>query len=428
MKTLSKLMLVLLPAGLIFTACEGPMGKAGADANESCKLCHNSEVVEQKATEFEFSKHSFGEAAFEEAGNTGCTPCHTSQAFKYVVANNVPSTFTLNTTTNKYANDYAAAAGSTLGEFNCFTCHPNLHKTYTPDDFFPLTTTAAVPMTMWKGAKTINLTQDNGASNLCVKCHQPRPLTAATNSDVLNYADLKANPGTVIFNNTATSGNLVVPSYRTHVHYGTQGAVFAGQGGVEFTGTKAYGNSAHTAAASCSDCHMAPVTGRSGGHTFYAKGNFNGCNTTGCHTSASSTSTTLWTTPRNTIKGLLNTLAAKINAVGGGVDILHRNADPETNLWAGVTTNNYDGYLNIYDPSTNPTGVWKNPGSTSSWTAEQRVTNNALPVFPSLKNATVGAMINFQMVLRDYSLGIHNFKYSEALLQNSIETLTAQGY
>jgi hypothetical protein len=40
----------------------------------------------------------------------------------------------------------------------------------------------------------------------------------------------------------------------------------------------------------------------------------------------------------------------------------------------------------------------------------------------------MGAMINFQMVLRDYSLGIHNYKYSEALLQNSIEALTAQGY
>jgi hypothetical protein len=39
----------------------------------------------------------------------------------------------------------------------------------------------------------------------------------------------------------------------------------------------------------------------------------------------------------------------------------------------------------------------------------------------------MGAMINFQFCLREYSLGIHNFKYSKALLQNSIEALTAAG-
>jgi hypothetical protein len=431
MKTLSRFLLILLPAGLIFTSCEGPMGKTGADANETCKLCHNSAVVEQKATEFEFSKHSFGEAAFEEAGNTGCTPCHTSQAFKFVAQNNTPATFTLGSN-GKYANDYATNASNALGEFNCFTCHPNLHTTYTQDDFYPLTTTAPVAMTMWKGAKTIDLKQDDSKSNLCVKCHQPRPLTTSSstsNGDVVDYAALVTNP-TATFYDAAVGNaapNKVVPSYRTHVHYGTVGAVFAGQGGVQFAGTKTYQNSTHTTVASCEDCHMAPVTGRTGGHTFYAKGNFNGCNVAGCHTGVTATSTTLFTGPRTTIKNLLNTLAQKINAVGLGVDILHKDASTESNLWAGATTNNYDGYLNIYDPSTNPAGAWRNPSS-GSFTTDQKAINNALPVFPSLKNVTMGAMVNFQMVLRDFSLGIHNFKYSEALLQNSIEALTAAGY
>jgi hypothetical protein len=428
MKTLSRFLLLLLPAGMVFTACEGPMGNQGADANETCKLCHNSEIVETKATEFDFSKHSFGEAAFEEAGNTGCTPCHTSQAFKYVVKNNVPSTFTL--VSGKYVNDYATNASNALGEFNCFTCHPNLHTTYTGDDFFPLTTTAPVAMTMWKGNKTIDLKQDDSKSNLCVKCHQPRPLTTSSSSsglgDVVDYAALVANPTALFYDNAVTT-NKVTPSYRTHVHYGTAGAVFAGQGGIQFAGSKTYTNSAHTTVASCEDCHMAPVTGRTGGHTFYAKGNFNGCNVSGCHTGVTATSTTLFTAPRASIKTLLNTLATKINAVGAGTDILHKNTDPETNLWSTLTTNAYDGYLNIYDPSTNPTGAWKNPSS-GSFTNDQKIINNALPTFPSLKNVTMGAMVNFQMVLRDFSQGIHNFKYSEALLTNSIEALTAAGY
>jgi hypothetical protein len=142
----------------------------------------------------------------------------------------------------------------------------------------------------------------------------------------------------------------------------------------------------------------------------------------------SSSSTTYWKTTRDEIKALLNNVAGKINAVGGGTPILHSEADDEANLWAGLTTGNYDGYLNVYDPGSNPSGVWKNPGSTGSWTQAQKDINNALPAFPSLKNATVGAMINFQMCLREYSLGIHNYKYTKALLQNSIETLTAQGY
>ena len=47
MKNLIRLFSVLFTAGLIFTACEGPMGPMGTagidgkDANETCKQCHN---------------------------------------------------------------------------------------------------------------------------------------------------------------------------------------------------------------------------------------------------------------------------------------------------------------------------------------------------------------------------------------------------
>jgi hypothetical protein len=453
MKNLTRLLSLLTVSGLILTSCEGPRGLPGADgqngidgkdANETCKECHNQTVVEVKITEFAFSKHEYGEVSFDEAGVTGCTPCHTSDAFRFVCKNNIPSTFTLNATTGKYSNDYAAVSDKTLGRFTCFTCHVNLHTTYTGADFKPFTNTAAVSMTMWKGTKSIDLQQDDASSNLCIKCHQPRPLTTSTtisNGDVVDYVALTTSPSTVYYDNTVGNAapNKVIPSYRTHIHYGAQGAIFAGKGGVEFTGSLTYENSAHTTVAACVDCHSATISNRAGGHTFRVRSdaaaltsnstwNFNGCNVAGCHTSGMSSSATLWTATRTENQTLLNALAAKLNAVGAGTNILHSEPDGTLNLWAGLTTGNFDGYLNIYDPSTNPSGVWKNPGSTSSFTTDQKATNNALPTFPSLQAGVLGAMINFQLCLREYSLGIHNTKYSKALLQNTIETMTAIGY
>lgn len=445
MKNLIKLFSLLFTAGFLFSSCEGPAGvpgTAGADANETCKECHNQTVVEPKLTEYQFSKHEYGEVAFDEGGVTACTPCHTSDAFRYVCKNATPSTFTLNSS-GKYVNDYATTTDQALGKFTCFTCHSSLHTTYQITDFKPFTNTAAVSMTMWKGTKSIDLQQDDASSNLCIKCHQPRPLTTSSstsNGDVVDYVALTTNPSVIYYDNTVGNAapNKVIPSYRTHIHYGAQGAIFAGQGGVEFPGSMAYTNSAHTTVAACVDCHSAPVSGRAGGHTFRVRSdaaaltssstwNFNGCNVAGCHSTPMSATSTIWTATRTNDQTLLNTLATKINAVGAGTNILHSEPDGTVNLWAGETAGNFDGYLDIYDPSTNPNGVWKNPSS-GSFTTAQKATNNALPTFPSLKAGVLGAMINFQLCLREFSLGIHNAKYSQALLQNSIETMTAIGY
>jgi hypothetical protein len=305
---------------------------------------------------------------------------------------------------------------------------------------------------MWGGTKTINLTHDGGKSNLCVKCHQPRPFVRTFgDKNVIDYAALVSSPATTFFDGNAPTStanvNTIRPSYRTHTHYGTAGAIFAGVGAVEF-GT-GYTNSWHTTGSTCQDCHMAPITGRAGGHTFFAKGNFNGCNVTGCHSTApitAATTTAYWKGTRDATKAKLDQLAAKLTI--GGVDILNRNpvaaenvivlADANRdgvlesisagmNLWAGSTTNKYDGYLNIYDPATNPLGstyntsMFQNPNP-GSWNAAQLAYNLTLPKL-TLTNAQMGALINFQLVLRDYSQGIHNTKYTTTLLTNTITAL-----
>ena len=440
--------------GLLITACtkEGPMGPQGpagangangtngtngkdgtngtngtngVDANATCTQCHAKDVVDLVSTQYEYSKHETGETSVSEAGNTGCGPCHLSEAFKDVCARNVPVTFTLNATTGKYVNNYACAADKAYGRITCSTCHSNLHSTYTIADLKPFTNVAPVPMSMWAGALTIDLTQKEGESNLCVKCHQPRPFTASnTDGNVLDYVAMAANPTTIFYDPTSTT-NKLKPGYRTHTHYGTVGAVFAGKGGVEFAGALAYTSSDHTTKASCQDCHMSTITGAAGGHSFVAKGNFTGCNATGCHSSMSATNTS-FTGDRTEIKGLLATLSGKL--VEGGVEILNRNGDATTNLWYGLTANNYDGYLNIYDPINNPAGStynttsFQNPTTSSSWTQAQKDFNATLPKI-TLTNAQMGAIINFQLCLREYSLGVHNHAYSKALLQNSIDKL-----
>ncbi len=422
----------------IFSACtkEGPMGTAGKDGSNgkdgkdgtngtaTCVQCHAPAVVELAATEFELSKHKYGEAAFGEAGNTSCTPCHTSQAFLYVVQNKIPVAFVLNTTTNKYSNPYATLATQSVGEITCVTCHSSLHTTYTTADLPALTTVAPVAMTFNGGAQTIDLPADGHIGNLCVKCHQPRPFTNSnTNGNVLNYDSLANFPSVVFYDAAQANGlNKAKPSYRLHTHYGTVGAIYAGMGGVRFPGD-AYINSTHTAAASCQDCHMATQTGRAGGHTFVAAGNFAGCNKSGCHTGYNASSITATQTAAKTA---LNNLAAKLKV--GGVDIMNRNSDAASNLWYGKTANNYDGYMNIYDPVNNPTGPANNPGgqfqnpSTNGFTQAQKDINTALPKI-TLTNAQMGAVINFQLCLREYSLGIHNTKFTMALLNNSIAAL-----
>lgn len=449
--------LLLFAIALLFavSSCvkEGPMGltgpagkdgvdgKDGKDANETCKMCHSPLSVDLIAVQYKFSKHEFGEAAFEESGNTGCTPCHAQEAFKYVVKNNVPATFKLNATTGKWSNEYATIATAAYGEFGCSTCHSAIHATYGSSDLPSLTTVAPVPMNMWGGSKVIDLKADGGSSNLCVKCHQPRPQTNLQTGNVQDYVGIAANPTGIAYdaNDNSAKTNIVRPSYRMHIHYGAVGAIYAGMGGVEFAGTEAYKSSTHTTVASCIDCHMgakagkSDVVGRAGGHTFVAKGNLTTCNATGCHTTAiTSTTTTLWVNPRAEIKQLLTDLAAKLSI--DGVEMLNRNPNTDeskggVNLWAGITVKNYDGYINVYDPvnnpnfaANNPSGTFQNPAPSSSWTAEQKALNLTFPKL-SLTNAQYGALLNFQLCLREYSLGIHNYAYTKALLKNSIAIL-----
>jgi hypothetical protein len=98
------------------------------------------------------------------------------------------------------------------------------------------------------------------------------------------------------------------------------------------------------------------------------------------------------------IEAKLDQLAAKINALQAPntADLLFKEADGE-----------YHGYFNIYDASANPTGFYKNP-------------NLGNVSFPTIPNAAFGAILNYQLVYRDGSKGVHNYPYMKNLLEKTL--------
>jgi hypothetical protein len=141
---------------------------------------------------------------------------------------------------------------------------------------------------------------------------------------------------------------------------------------------------------------MATPSLLSGGHSFSAADNFAGCSTTACHGSVAD-AREKFTDIQEDISDKLANLATKINALGGGHDILQK--DP--------ADNQYHGYIDIYDSGSNTTGYWKNPDFGS-------------PAFPTLTNAQFGAILNYQLIVRDGSLGVHNPSYTEKLLDKTL--------
>jgi hypothetical protein len=360
---------------ILLNACEGPMGPDGTegkDANETCKKCHNNESgLSSKFAQANHSMHLSGEAWFEGTRNS-CAPCHTKDGFLDVIKNNPAN------------NKYFASAGvlNTPSPLGCGTCH-KIHTVYDSTDW-DLTFSGSINLLI-DTTKNIAVNLNN-KSQLCMKCHQPR---------IVKQMDFTNTP----------NGTYTGISYRWGPHYGTVGAIFAGKGAFEISGNMGYANSSHTTVSSCVTCHMATQSGLSGGHTFFAKNEENGSiNTNGCavcHQSeiTAKTFTGKITAAQDTIKKYLTQLSDKIDALGTNGGILEKDGE-----------GNYTGYVDIYDASSNPDANYKNPG-------------NGNIAFPTINNKQAAAIVNLQLIVRDKSLGIHNFLYTKALLKNSIAAL-----
>lgn len=202
-------------------------------------------------------------------------------------------------------------------------------------------------------------TLDFGKANLCISCHQSRPYTPALPD--------------------ATTGGVVnITNSRYGPHHGPQGEMLPGINGYEVAGPLPYENSAHTLLLAnnvkhaCIVCHMGPAQGTaSGGHTFRViseDGDLNVAACIECHTD-DDILLDLVADRQGQIEARLEEL--KLALIARGL------LNPTTDL---AITGSFEGH-------------------------------------------EAGALFNYRFVQEDNSRGVHNFKYANALLVNSIAAM-----
>ncbi len=424
------------------TGAVGPQGPAGV-LSVNCLQCHahdknatsyagsKAEKTANAADEYPYSVHGEGGAHLLEGTSTTCSPCHSDQAYTYRIRNNVKPTYT-GTGPYTFAFSVPTSASSAMTalpkRIGCYTCH----KSNATDSMaLVFTDTNRLFLRSFPGKeKYFYYAGDNGKTNLCVSCHNARPYNQNTTSGNGSPMDFDAMSLSTALGDTMyasyktnTTGNKYNWS-RTFVgHYGWVGNVIAGAGfgGMQIAGTVAYTNSAHVGNAGCIDCHMADPTvvngAPVGGHTFSAAGNYRGCNATAaCHSGAPLTATSSKvTTAWNNQKANVDTLGELMKSQGQylmGRDTTVNLEGKYNNLWYKWSNKHFDGYLNI--------------GTTAGTFV---ATNGTVPAgqyrWPSLTNGQFGALQVITVVLRESSGGIHNTKYTNALLRNAITYMRA---
>ncbi|MFC1733901.1 hypothetical protein ACFL6I_26670 [candidate division KSB1 bacterium] len=200
---------------------------------------------------------------------------------------------------------------------------------------------------------------DFGKGNSCVGCHQGRAFSDGQEPDPLALTD-----------------SVTFTSSRFGVHHGPQGNILGGVGGFEIPGSMSYTTpAAHTSITDgCVQCHMATAFGyAAGGHTWWmeyeyhgaTEPNMAGCDVTGCHPGEED---------------------FDINGVMTQIHELHDSL-------GNVLIN-----LGIMTPTFSAVpGTWTNLHAGGVWT--------------------------HQMIREDRSFGVHNPKYTKALLINVLESL-----
>ena len=254
---------------------------------------------------------------------------------------------------------------------NCYTCH-NIHQTYTPSDLgftYP-------DQPNWAVTHGKDISIDFGSGNLCVHCHQSRK-----RDPIVDMTDL----------------SIVYENISSHYgpHYSAQANMMGGFGAYEFDGDANYptGNGHLAADNTCVSCHMGfDTSAGTGGHTMKidvgARDELKkSC--VQCHTG-------------DVADEYYDAYYAKNFKVHAGDDI-------DTD---GISLYAKLGYLladnAILDIVEDEEGVHFN-------------INRGL----DLNGTLTAALFNFKFVYSDHSHGMHNPKWVEALLKNTIQAVEA---
>ena len=392
-------------AGAAGAAAEGgaPLPDSGIAIQASClSPCHGfNGVVSQFQTSdhyIEYLTNAVSATPEAEWTTTGvaCGNCHAVDALALRAAGTVTTTpgagsiFDVKAGELEYFdavtgkdNDALYAGSATVAEVYCTTCHAvteanDPHRTgipWTPGSFPLVVSEAADAGALLEKSPTVGVVTgtsagDMGPGNTCVWCHKSRV-------DVTQYIK--------------TTGNTLSAYWGPHE--GPQADIFSAVGGYEYAG-KTYGTSTHQLKLSCVDCHMAPVPGNENVPDHSFNPSLSVC--VNCHAGATSFDVNGGQTLDQTE---MFELEADLNAAGF---LTRSTAAPYTALSAA---NLADGQFVSDSPRTGGGAV--DGGA-------------AIP----LSNLEAGALYNYLLIARGGGKGVHNPKYTQQLIYDSVFALT----
>lgn len=406
---------MLMMAGLL--GCKGPTGPAGKDSANLegfapgivCANCHNSDYnptlnLSAKIGQYYGSIH-YDNTDYISHANAQCAGCHTNEGFMERYENGFANeTFSLNAPSGPMVNNDYTGVSSPIGcgIVNNFTCHASHAR-----GNFTVRDSGGVNIYSLLANQTTKVWNSTSASNLCVKCHQPRMSSTFLTATPYSW---QPDPSKV---NTTDTAKIYTTRWNNHVS-GEATQMLLGTGGFEFTGGS-YSNSAHSTyhnnnPIGCEECHMATGTGafKTGDHIFSVKDtslysttptyNVNGCNVTGCHSGG------LTATAGDRDWGERTTIIAELNQLGKmmmDTNVTKKWSLPQSGKFVPWTSYTVTGIDTV-------------------WSMANASTSKPLVIIPAAK---AGALWNLQHVYYDKSHGMHNYKYTKALLDNSISQL-----
>jgi hypothetical protein len=361
MKKLSYLLLLLAAVMFAFASCEGPEGPAGPTG----------------PTGPEGPEGPQGDVGAD--GTTTCVQCHDNStdislaSFQYAMSGHAAGEIT-NYGNRTYGTIYPAG--------DCAQCHVS-------QGFLEFYATGDVA-----GAPFVNPQNVN-----CFTCHEIHETFTEADYDLTYGGSFALMQGGSTFDKG--SGNLCAKCHQSRTvspmpavggadvditsnrwggHHAPNANVVAGEGLYEIAGSTTYPtNMAHYVGDACVTCHMTPANGNdAGGHTWSMEYdyhgdevfNYNGC--VACHADQS---------------GQITKMEDLMAEVEADLVTLRLLLD--------------DDNIDIYDPA-----IDRN--MTGTFSAD-----------------VAGAYLNYQLILEDKSLGMHNPAYVRAILANTIEAMQA---
>jgi nitrate reductase cytochrome c-type subunit len=356
----------------------GAPGTPGINGGNICLSCHNVDFKVVQPATFATSGHASGSTL---PGRTGaCLNCHSDAGYKGSFA------------TNNITVAIAGLTDANAGKINCTTCHSGGHASaalaisgtdaalrsagaYRLDQTTAGNRGAVAPAIL---AGTDIIIDYKNNSNNCIHCHQSR------RNAVTGLA-----PSTTTF--------MISLASSTGPHYGNQVSMLEGMFGAEITGATAYptkGTAAHRTGATCTQCHMGAknTNGTSGNHTMIPKLDL--CKT--CHTGAGVVDFNI-NGGQTKIKNLRLELAEELIRVRPAI----------------FKIANYTGSKALA-----PANVYVDANASANFLTVIATTNvdSRIPADVTIAKG----YWNWKFIYQDHSYGLHNPKYADALLRNTI--------